>query len=71
MRNVLSYILIAIGLILPFYFLISGIMQVVYGISPFVATEIIIGVVKILFCGIGVVPAYIGTLLLEYKKITK
>ena len=33
--------------------------------------KIIIGVVKILFCGIGVVPAYIGTLLLEYKKITK
>ena len=68
MRKVLSYLLIVVGLILPFYLLIGGIIQTVNGINPFVTSEVIIGVIKIVFCGIGVVPAYIGVLLLHEWK---
>lgn len=63
MKKILGYILIAIGIVLPLYLLISGVSQIVYAINPFVPSEIVIGAVKVLFCGLGVIPAYFGVIL--------
>lgn len=60
MKKIIGIILIIIGIILPFYILINGIVQLVNGISPFIASEVIWGVCKIIFCGIGIVPFCFG-----------
>lgn len=60
MKKAICVLLVLIGLILPFYLLISGIIETVNGINPFDAGAIIIGVIKIFFCAVGFIPAYIG-----------
>ena len=60
MKQIIGIILIIIGIILPFYLLISGIVQLVNGISPFIASEVIWGICKIIFCEMGAIPLFFG-----------
>jgi len=60
MKKIIGIILIIIGIILPFFLLISGIIQLVNGISPFIASEVVLGICKIVFCKMGTIPLYFG-----------
>lgn len=71
MKKAISIILMFVGVILPVYILISGIIQTVNGISPFIAKEVVFGVLKIVFCEVGVLPFAIGYYIYSYDAITK
>lgn len=71
MKKTISIILMIVGIILPVYILISGIIQTVNGISPFIAKEVVFGVLKIVFCGVGVLPFAIGYSIFSYDALEK
>lgn len=51
---------IALGVYLGIYLLLfGGICQIINGISPLNAKEIAIGIVRVLFSEIGMIPVYI------------
>lgn len=60
MKKIVGIILMIVGIILPIYIFISGVVQIVNGITPFVAQDVAIGVIKICFCGVGAIPLLIG-----------
>lgn len=70
LKKIIGYILVLVGIILPIYLLISGVIQIVNAISPFVANELAFGVLKVIFCEMGGIPLIIGyhLLLMEALK---
>ena len=68
MRNLLGILFIILGTALGIYvggylLLFGGIMQIINSISPLDASGIITGIIKILFCDIGYVIFWIGTVI--------
>lgn len=68
MRNLLGILFIILGTALGIYvggylLLFGGIMQIINSISPLDAYGITTGIIKILFCDIGYVIFWIGTVI--------
>ena len=68
MRNLLGILFIILGAALGIYvgvylLLFSGIIQIINSISPLDAAGIAAGIIKILFCDIGYVIFWIGTVI--------
>lgn len=65
MRIVLGILIAIAGIILGLYIgiyvlFVGGIMQIVNNIEPLHAKEIVIGILKLVFCELGALPAYFG-----------
>lgn len=68
MRNILGNLIIIIGIIFGlyiglYYMLYGGIIQIIDGINPLNAKDIAIGILKVMFSELGVIPAYIGLII--------
>lgn len=67
MRNLLGILFItlgaALGIYVGGYLLFGGIVQVINSVSPLDAAGIATGIIKILFCDIGYVIFWIGTVI--------
>lgn len=64
MNKIVGIVLIILGIALGAYIslylmLYGGICQIINGINPLVAKDIAIGIIRVIFSEIGVIPAYI------------
>lgn len=64
MKKLLGIILIILGIILGGYLalylmLYGGICQVIYAINPINAKDIALGIIRIIFFEVGIIPGYI------------
>ena len=67
--DLIIFIGIVIGIWLSLWVLLAGgILQVVQGINIMNNTDIVIGILRILFSEAGMIPAYIGWLVGFYIK---
>ena len=73
MKAVFGFLLIILGIALGGYLtlyvmLYGGICQIIDAINPLVAKDIAMGIIKVLFCEIGIIPgyllAYLGAILM-------
>lgn len=65
MNKVIGILLIVVGVLGGLYLgvyvmLFGGICQIIDGINPLVGKDIAMGILKVLFCEIGAIPAYLG-----------
>lgn len=63
-KNVIGIIIVILGIALSIYLgvylmLFGGIVQIINNIDPVNAKEIAIGIIKIIFCELGIIPLYI------------
>ena len=65
MNKVLGVLLIILGIYISiFVLLIGGIWQAVNAINPFDAANLAIGIIRVLFTGVGLLPVPAGMYLL-------
>ncbi len=71
MKKVLAVLIIIAGILIGLYLglyvmLYGGIVQIINAINPLNGKEIAFGILKILFCEIGAIPAFLGVLIGTY-----
>lgn len=65
-NKILGVLLIILGIYISIWLmLIGGIVQAVNSISPFDATNLAIGIIKVIFAGVGFLPGYLGIYLVS------
>ncbi len=65
MKNILGNLIIVVGILVGLYvglylMLYGGIIQIINGINPLNEKDIALGIIRVLFSEIGVLPAYLG-----------
>ena len=65
--KVLGILIMIAGILLGIYLgvwvlFIGGIAQIVEGLNPVNAIEIVIGIARVIFCELGAIPAWLGIL---------
>ena len=65
MKKIIGLLIILIGVITGIWLglyvmLYGGIMQIIANINPIRASGLTMGIIRTIFCEIGVIPAYVG-----------